>query len=76
MVLGNVPTGSKVKVNSRESDIPWTNEQLTEVFRSYDSDNDGQHSRDELKAAFKYLGSHCSYFRTARALSSVDVDNH
>ena len=59
----------------RQAQVPWTDEQLTNVFRSYDSNKDGQLSRDELRAAFKYLGSHCSYIRTGRAFNHADGDN-
>ncbi|PON35596.1 Parvalbumin [Parasponia andersonii] len=52
--------------------LPWSNDQLTKVFRSYDSNNDGQLSWGELRAAFKYLGSHCSYFRTGQAFNYAD----
>ncbi|PON79298.1 Parvalbumin [Trema orientale] len=60
------------EVNTKEAQVVWTDDQLRKVFRSYDSNNDGQLSWDELRAAFKYLGSHCSYFRTGRALSYAD----
>ncbi|PON79299.1 EF-hand domain pair [Trema orientale] len=56
-----------------QATLPRSNDQLTNVFGSYDSiNNDSQLSWDELRAAFKYLGSHCSYFRTGQAFNYAD----
>ena len=63
-----------VDVNSKQGQVSWTDKQLTDLFRSYDSNNDGQLSWDELRGAFKYLGSHCSYIRTGRAFNYADGD--
>lgn len=66
---------ANVDVKNRQVKVPWTTEQLTKVFKSHDSNNDGQLSWDELKAAFKYLGSRCSYFRTGKAIDYSDENN-
>ena len=68
--------GLGFEFNPRANKVRWTKEQLITIFRSHDSDNDGQLSWDEVKAAFKYLGSRCSYFRTARAFDYADWDKN
>lgn len=65
---------SGIEVNTKEVKVLWTKDQLTKVFKSYDTDSDGQLSWDELKSAFKYLGSRCSYFRTGGALNYADTN--
>ncbi|GMN35198.1 hypothetical protein TIFTF001_005148 [Ficus carica] len=58
----------------KDTPVPLTNDQLAAIFRSYDADNDGQLSVDELKAAFEYLGSHFSYYRAIMARYKADKD--
>ena len=53
---------------------PLTIEQLREIFKRYDTDNDGQLSEEELKSAFRYLGSHFSYYRAVMARFYADSD--
>lgn len=63
--------GEVIKTN-KDAQVFWTKDQLTKVFKSYDQNSDGRLSWDELKAAFNYLGSRCSYFRTGRAFNYAD----
>ncbi|KAH7523612.1 hypothetical protein FEM48_Zijuj06G0030400 [Ziziphus jujuba var. spinosa] len=54
--------------------VPLNRDQLVNVFRSYDRDGDGRLTKEELKAAFRYLGSRWSSYRTAKALHKADVN--
>ncbi|KAM6578843.1 hypothetical protein CsatB_030680 [Cannabis sativa] len=62
-------------VQPKVGEIEWRDDQLTMAFKTFDTDNDRKLSKRELKEAFKYLGSHCSRFRGARALKYADQDN-
>ena len=55
--------------------LPWDRDQLLNVFKSFDRDGDGKLSRDELKQAFRYLGSRWSSYRTNTALHRADCNN-
>ncbi|GMN35196.1 hypothetical protein TIFTF001_005151 [Ficus carica] len=55
--------------------LPVTTEELTQIFKSYDYDHDGQLSKEELRAAFKHLGSHFARYRTAVACHYADANN-
>lgn len=60
-------------IDNRE--LPMTLEQLKEAFRRFDRNKDGQLSREELREAFKHLGSQVSFYRTLRACYLADSDN-
>ncbi|CAL8102038.1 unnamed protein product [Prunus armeniaca] len=45
-------TNYKVATN-----VPYTEEEIMKVFKSHDKNGDGQLSKEELKEAFKELGS-------------------
>ncbi|PRQ27674.1 putative EF-hand domain pair protein [Rosa chinensis] len=55
--------------------LPWSKEQVRELFKSFDKDGDGKLSKEELKAAFRKLGSWWSSFRARRALRYVDSND-
>ncbi|KAB2614368.1 calcium-binding protein CML10 [Pyrus ussuriensis x Pyrus communis] len=55
--------------------VPRTREQVVDLFNSFDKDGDGMLSKEELKAAFRELGSRWGGFRARRALSHADA-NH
>jgi Ca2+-binding EF-hand superfamily protein len=55
--------------------IPFTEEQLMNIFRSHDSNGDGKLSWKDLKAAFGYLGSRWDAYRAVQALLLAD-SNH
>ena len=55
--------------------VPRTWEQVMDLFNSFDKDGDGMLSKEELKAAFRELGSRWGGFRARRALSHADA-NH
>ncbi|OIT04144.1 hypothetical protein A4A49_00311 [Nicotiana attenuata] len=52
--------------------VPLTEEQLTNIFKAYDSNRDGYLSTEELRAAFRELGSIFPGYRAVRALHRVD----
>lgn len=56
--------------------LPWKRDQLLNVFKSYDRDGDGKLSKDEVKQAFKYLGSRCSFYRATKAFRKVDFNKN
>lgn len=55
--------------------VLWTNEQVSKLFKSFDKNGDGKLSKEELKAAFRKLGSRWSSHRARSALRHVD-SNH
>ena len=61
-------------VDKKVQIIPWTKEQMMEVFKSFDKDGDGRLSKEELKAAFKKFGSRWSSFRAWRAIWHADAN--
>ncbi|CAB4266378.1 unnamed protein product [Prunus armeniaca] len=45
------------KVHNKRAKVPYTKEQIRNVFKRHDKNGDGQLSKNELDAAFKELGS-------------------
>ncbi|KAK7858610.1 calcium-binding protein cml39 [Quercus suber] len=66
--------GRKVTVYKPTS-VLYTKDQLMNVFKSHDADGDGKLSREELKKAFKYLGSRWCSYRTEQALRCTDAND-
>ncbi|KAB2614365.1 calcium-binding protein CML10 [Pyrus ussuriensis x Pyrus communis] len=62
-------------IHKEPTGVPWTREQVVNLFNSFDSDGDGMLSQEELKAAFRKLGSRWGGFRARRALGHADA-NH
>ncbi|KAF3446670.1 hypothetical protein FNV43_RR11850 [Rhamnella rubrinervis] len=58
----------------RDVRLSWNRDLLLNLFKSYDRDGDGKLSRDELKQAFRYLGSRWSSYRAARAFRKADCN--
>ena len=52
----------------------WSPEQVCDLFKIADKNGDGKLSKEELKAAFRRLGSRWSSFRARRALRHVDAN--
>lgn len=66
--------GNSGSLNYKRVLVPFTEEQLAGVFKNHDSDGDGRLTKEELKAAFSYLGSRFSAFRAEEALLVADAD--
>ena len=54
--------------------LPPTEDQLRNIFKKYDTNNDNMLSREELKKAFDYLGSLIPGFRADRGLHHADAN--
>ncbi|KAL6216576.1 hypothetical protein ACLB2K_009799 [Fragaria x ananassa] len=52
----------------------WSPELVRDLFKSADKNGDGKLSKEELKAAFRRLGSRWSSYRARRALRHVDAN--
>ncbi|OMP05569.1 Calcium-binding EF-hand [Corchorus olitorius] len=52
--------------------VPFSKEQLRDIFKRFDCDKDGRLSKEELKKAFSELGSRVPAFRTLAALHHAD----
>jgi Ca2+-binding EF-hand superfamily protein len=66
--------GRKV-LSFKRTTIPFTEEQLMNIFKSHDADGDGKLSQDEVKKAFKYLGSRWDAYRANQAIHLADADD-
>nr|POF25833.1 putative calcium-binding protein cml10 [Quercus suber] len=51
-----------------------TEDQLRNIFKKFDTNNDNMLSREELKKAFDYLGSLIPGFRADRSLHHADAN--
>lgn len=60
------------KAAIRKVPVPWSKEQIGDLFKSLDKNGNGKLSKEELKAAFRKLGSRWSSYRARRALRHVD----
>ncbi|KAH7567411.1 hypothetical protein ACOSP7_010713 [Xanthoceras sorbifolium] len=54
--------------------VPLTEDQLKGMFRRFDTNRDGQFTRQELKDAFHSLGSKFPSWRAFRALYHADAN--
>ncbi|KAL0017370.1 hypothetical protein SO802_004439 [Lithocarpus litseifolius] len=54
--------------------LPPTEDQLRQIFKKYDTNNDNLLSREELKKAFNYLGSVIPGIRANRGLHHADAN--
>ena len=54
--------------------LPPTEDQLRNIFKKYDTNNDNKLSREELKKAFDYLGALIPGFRADRGLHHADAN--
>ena len=54
--------------------LPLSDNQLRNIFKKYDANNDNQLSKEELKKAFAYLGSIIPGIRANRALHHADAN--
>ncbi|KAL4649669.1 hypothetical protein ACB092_01G031300 [Castanea dentata] len=52
--------------------LPLPEDQLRNIFKKYDANNDNKLSKEELKKAFEYLGSIIPGFRADRGLHHAD----
>ncbi|KAG2666377.1 hypothetical protein I3843_15G054400 [Carya illinoinensis] len=53
---------SKPEAHDNPKGVPYSREDLMDVFNKCDKNGDGKLSRNELQAAFKVLGSNCPFF--------------
>ena len=56
------------------STLPPAEDQLRNIFKKFDTNNDNKLSREDLKKAFAYLGSDIPNFRADRALVHADAN--
>ncbi|ONI33633.1 hypothetical protein PRUPE_1G437200 [Prunus persica] len=54
------------------NNVPYTEQQIMNVFKSHDKNGDAQLSKEELKEAFKELGSKCPPLRAWFAKNYAD----
>ena len=54
--------------------LPLPEDQLRNIFKKYDANNDNKLSKEELKKAFEYLGSIIPGFRADRVLHHADAN--
>ena len=54
--------------------LPPSDNQLRNIFKKYDANNDNQLSKEELKKAFAYLGSIIPGIRANRVLHHADAN--
>ncbi|XWS21180.1 hypothetical protein CRYUN_Cryun30bG0033300 [Craigia yunnanensis] len=54
--------------------VPLTKVQLKHILKSFDRNGDGRLSKQELKNAFNYIGSHFPNWRASQALKRADDD--
>ncbi|KAK7852206.1 calmodulin-like protein 5 [Quercus suber] len=54
--------------------LPLPEDQLRNIFKKYDANNDNKLSKEELKKAFEYLGSIIPGFRADRGLHHADAN--
>ncbi|KAL0017369.1 hypothetical protein SO802_004438 [Lithocarpus litseifolius] len=52
----------------------FNDDQLRNIFKKYDANNDNKLSREELKKAFEFLGSITPGFRADRGLHHADAN--
>lgn len=64
-----------VLIHRKQAEIPWSEEQVRQLFKSFDRNGDGKLCKEELKDAFRKLGSRWSSFRARRALRYVDSND-
>ncbi|KAL6296271.1 hypothetical protein ACE6H2_004413 [Prunus campanulata] len=62
------------KVKPAVGSVPYTEEQIRNVFKRHDKNGDGQLSKDELEAAFDELGSKWPAVRSWFAQRCADDD--
>ncbi|KAK8362431.1 hypothetical protein V6Z11_A03G103700 [Gossypium hirsutum] len=52
--------------------VPLTKPQVKRILESFDRNGDGRLSKQELKSALYYMGSHFPSWRAAQALNRAD----
>ncbi|KAG6674699.1 hypothetical protein I3842_15G057200 [Carya illinoinensis] len=60
------------RMRDKKLEVPYTELQLKDIFKSFDKDGDGYLSRKELRNAFSSLGSSAPRWRAFRALWHAD----
>lgn len=61
-------------VEYKRHPVPFSRDQLRDIFLKHDGDGDGKLSRLELKSAFEFLGSNWCRFRVRQSLNAADSD--
>ncbi|PRQ24966.1 putative EF-hand domain pair protein [Rosa chinensis] len=55
-------------------DVPYTEQQIRNIFKGFDLNGDGKLSWEEVKAAFAKLGAFLPDYRAWRGRSCADAD--
>ncbi|KAM5568023.1 hypothetical protein ABKV19_015875 [Rosa sericea] len=58
----------------KDPDVPYTEEQIINIFKNFDLNGDGKLSWDEVKAAFAKLGANLPDYRAWRGRMCADAD--
>ncbi|EXC19751.1 hypothetical protein L484_006326 [Morus notabilis] len=59
--------GRSGEAQTKQITVKWTKDQLTELFKSFDKNNDGMLSFEEVELAFRRLGPHTKLWALFRA---------
>ena len=70
MIHDNIFGGSYTKGDS----VPYTKEQLQEIFKRFDLNGDNFLSKAEVKKIFEYLKAYFPGLRTWQAMRKADTD--
>jgi len=61
-------------VMKNETPEPLSKDQLREIFREHDKNEDGHLDKEELKEAFRKIGAIVPAYRAGRAIYYADID--
>ncbi|KAJ8762154.1 hypothetical protein K2173_007307 [Erythroxylum novogranatense] len=68
------PMTRGAKSDLKSVSVQYTERQLRDTFKRYDTNRDGRLSKQELMNAFASLGSHLPCWRAWRALQHADAN--